>query len=203
MFGGGGTLGCSDETWVLPSVPEGRPAAVFEVRVAASGADRHEVSAIVVRTRRGGTAYALAVPGMGGETSGLRVSGWDTRTGAWRELGTSGASAGEPSAIEVVVEGADAVRLVRGDGRLFVRFEPVAGFGNGPRPRQRRTSSRPRPSTTLHSCASTRAVVPRFRLSVSAAKYHSVFCGPDGVSHEDYAGVPWGVCRFTAPSPSS
>jgi hypothetical protein len=80
-------------------------------------------------------------------------------------------------------------------------------FHARPPPSGRRTSSCPRPPTTLHTCASSRPVVPRLRLRSlrrdAPLRLLGTPLGLDGVARADHTGVPWRVCRFTAPSPSS
>jgi hypothetical protein len=135
LFGGEAEDGPLGDTWLLPSDPEQRPAAIFSVDWTAAGAGAEQIESIEIMLGAGArgftTELALAEPGA--PVAGASLEIWDAFSGRWSPLTTNMSDLDEPTALTAELTDAGR-RYVTGDGAIHFRVTPALSVGSGPEP---------------------------------------------------------------------
>jgi hypothetical protein len=132
VFGGlDGSGITAGDGWELGFDADDRPGVQLTFAFAQSGEIGSAVQGIEVHASAGGLGFTDDGAGGGAAVDGAEAQLWDAWSGTWRSVGTNDAPRAAPAALDAVTT-TGASRYVDGAGRVYVRFSPRQGLGNGP-----------------------------------------------------------------------
>jgi cysteine-rich repeat protein len=127
MFGGYTESGFTErDSWTLDTSPSLRPAVIFTVDWSQALQLDGDIDRIISFASIGGRGYTATATAV----AGAQVLAWDAYAGEWTSWASNSTDRHAPGPLSFTTTTTpEAQRLVDGDGKIHLRFQPAAGIG--------------------------------------------------------------------------